>query len=66
MNLPLDATVDLSDPENPRETGGYKGKRCAMISNLTSRSSTDYHPACHSRCGYRRPFRRPATVRASN
>ena len=28
MNLPLDATVELSDPENPKETGGYKGKMC--------------------------------------
>ena len=28
MNLPLDATVDLSDPENPKATGGYKGKMC--------------------------------------
>ncbi|MDE2764258.1 MAG: hypothetical protein OXQ94_12655 [Gemmatimonadota bacterium] len=28
MDLPLDATVDLSDPENPEATGGYKGKMC--------------------------------------
>jgi len=28
MDLPLDATVDLSDPENPKATGGYKGKMC--------------------------------------
>lgn len=29
MDLPLEATVDLSDPENPRPTGGYKGSMCA-------------------------------------
>jgi len=28
LNLPLDATVDLSDPENPKPAGGYKGKMC--------------------------------------
>lgn len=28
MDLPLDATIDLSDIENPRVTGGFKGKMC--------------------------------------
>ncbi|MDE2761537.1 MAG: hypothetical protein OXQ94_13755 [Gemmatimonadota bacterium] len=28
MDLPLDATADLSDPTNPKATGGYKGKMC--------------------------------------
>ena len=28
IDLPLDATVDLSDLENPILTGGYKGKMC--------------------------------------
>lgn len=28
MDLTLDATVDLSDPEDPKATGGYKGKMC--------------------------------------
>lgn len=28
INLPLNATWDRSDPDNPRWTGGYKGKMC--------------------------------------
>jgi len=28
MNLPLNAAVDLSDPENPKPKGGFQGKMC--------------------------------------
>lgn len=28
MDLPLDATVGLSEPENPKVTGGYRGRMC--------------------------------------
>ena len=28
IDMPLDATVDLSDLDNPKATGGFKGKMC--------------------------------------